>query len=229
MPKTEQVASKTDASDVVDLVVAVQEQAERLADAAITRAIKRVEEEATAIMEKVGLMNTEAVRLLKKDLAKVRRNIMKIEMPDGTVRPLSKMMNPYLPQVLKLVAMGENVCLVGPAGCGKTQLAFQVAEGLGVDFSTINFTSGTSESWLLGRHTPTGYIEACLPIRAKLGGLFFADEMDAADPNITPVLHTMLDSNILYNPMTGETIKIHPDFRFLAAANTNLRGADAVY
>jgi DNA polymerase III delta prime subunit len=218
-----------EAREDLDFLESVRGMLNKGVEDALKASASTVEAESKRILERTEFIADELLKKVRKDLSRVKSTILKLELPTGETRVLSKPMNPYLPDVVKLVASGENVCLVGPAGCGKTQLAFQVAESLGLEFYTINFTSGASESWLLGRHTPTGYVPASLTIATKKRALFFADEMDAADPNVTICINTMLDAGVLYNPINGETIKLHPEFRFLAAANTALRGADAVY
>lgn len=128
-----------------------------------------------------------------------------------------------------LVASGVMALMVGPAGAGKGVLARQVADSLGLPFAVVPLTEGASVSWLLGRHTPTGFIE---PAHLKLyrdGGVFLYDELDAADPNMLLVVNEALSNGTLENPLTGETIQRSPSFVPMAAANTYGLGADAMY
>lgn len=57
-------------------------------------------------------------------------------------------------EVMQLVSAGIHAMLVGPAGCGKTHLAGQIAEALGMPFSFNSMASGVTESSLLGRMLP---------------------------------------------------------------------------
>jgi MoxR-like ATPase len=61
------------------------------------------------------------------------------------------------------------------------------------------------------------------------GGVFLADELDAADANVLLALNTALSSNHLYNPISGQRFTKHKDFVFLGAANTFGKGASNTY
>lgn len=119
--------------------------------------------------------------------------------------------------------------MVGPAGCGKTTTAEQVAKALKLQFGTICFTAGASETWLFGRQTPNGFVEGIFSKIYREGGVFLADEMDAADANLMLSINTALSHDCMLNPMSGELIKKHKDFIFIGAANTKGKGATHVY
>jgi MoxR-like ATPase len=119
--------------------------------------------------------------------------------------------------------------LVGPAGCGKTTMASQLAEALELQFASVCLTSGASETWLFGRQTPNGFVEGPFAKLYREGGVFLADEMDAADANLLLSLNTALSHSQIINPMSGETLVKHKDFIFVGAANTNGKGATQVY
>jgi cobaltochelatase CobS len=150
------------------------------------------------------------------------------ELPDQ-VKKLSGIVNPYLPRVLLNSKLGLYTMLVGPAGCGKTTLANQVAESLEMQFASVCLTAGASETWLFGRQTPNGFVEGPFAKLYKEGGVFLADEMDAADANLLLSLNTALSHDKIINPMNGEVLIKHKDFIFIGAANTNGKGANHVY
>lgn len=62
---------------------------------------------------------------------------------DGTHRAM--------PYVQALAGAGLPIALVGPPGTGKTTLAGQLADALGVDFGMVSMTRGTSPSAFNGR------------------------------------------------------------------------------
>lgn len=62
--------------------------------------------------------------------------------------------------------------LIGPAGCGKTTLAQQIADGLGLRFGMISLAAGISESALVGRFV---YVPASFVDFYENGGLFLLD------------------------------------------------------
>lgn len=106
--------------------------------------------------------------------------------------------HPCFEKVLKLAGARRNILLIGPAGCGKTYLASQVAKALGLDFASISCSPGMSEAALLGRAIPnmnTGEVVYQSTEFVRLyenGGVFLCDEMDSADPSVLLVLNQAL-------------------------------------
>jgi MoxR-like ATPase len=140
-------------------------------------------------------------------------------------------------RVVRLAACQKNILLVGPAGCGKTHLAEQVAQALGLRFAFISCTAGMSEGQLLGRLVPTGEAGRFEYLRSEFvrcyeeGGVFLFDEIDAADSNTLLVLKSALANGSMAIPNRPEkpiAIK-HPDFVCIGAANTFGTGADRQY
>jgi len=131
------------------------------------------------------------------------------------------------PDVLAAIGCGLNVYLVGPAGCGKTELASQVAEALGLRFGHTGAV-GT-------RYDLSGYNDAqgnyCanteFPEFYERGGLFLFDEIDGSIPNAVLFANTALANGHCAFP--HRTIAKHADFRCIAAANTYGNGADLQY
>jgi MoxR-like ATPase len=136
--------------------------------------------------------------------------------------------NPVFAEVLSWLASGCNVYLVGPAGCGKTTLARQVADALGVTF----YTTGQ----VLSEHQVTGFVDAggnyhTTPFRQafEYGGVWLADEMDGWSPEATLAANAALANGHATFPDSPESIKAHPQFMVIAAANTWGHGADREY
>jgi hypothetical protein len=146
-----------------------------------------------------------------------------------STKQLTNRVNLALPRLIANAKLGLNTMLVGPAGCGKTTVAHQVSESLGLQFGSVCLTAGASETWLFGRQTASGFIEGVFAKLYKEGGVFLADEMDAADANLLLSINTALSHNAIINPMNGECLTKHKDFIFIGAANTNGKGASHIY
>ena len=103
----------------------------------------------------------------------------------------------------------RNLLMVGPAGSGKTTLAKDVAEALGLDFGFISLSAGVTETHLFGRMLPQadgtwGYVESVFVRIYRNGGVFLLDELDAADANVMVSINAALANGVLCNPVTGE-------------------------
>lgn len=131
------------------------------------------------------------------------------------------------PDVLAAIAAGLNVALVGPAGCGKTELCGQVAEALGLRFGHTGAV-GTKYD-LSGYKDANGNYQAnCeLPDFVENGGLFLFDELDGSVPNAVLFTNTLLANGSVAFP--HRTIHKHEDFRAIAAMNTYGTGATPEY
>ena len=120
-------------------------------------------------------------------------------------------------EVSTLVKAGMPVLLTGERGSGKTTLAKDVAESLGIEFFSMSMTRQTTLSHLLGFMNVNGiYIPSQLRKAAESGGVFLLDEVDASDPNVILCLNTIENGYIAF-PDT--VVEIHKDFRLLATSN----------
>ena len=129
--------------------------------------------------------------------------------------------------ICKLVSCGYPVYMSGPAGCGKSFTARQIADGLGLDYyesSTVLFAhdlKGYGDAG--GKFVETPFYKA-----VKFGGLFFLDEVDASAPEALVVLNNLIANGSFDFPVVGLT-KAHENFRIIAAGNTQLTGATLEY
>jgi len=145
-----------------------------------------------------------------------------------------------LPEALRWAASRRrnglrfNVALVGDAGTGKSTLAEQVAESLGLRFHPFSCSGGVAESKLFGRMTPnlnTGeevYRASELVDYFRNGGVFLLDEMDGLDANVLTAANGMFEAKRWAAP-SGEVIERHPDFILFSAMNTYGTGASRLY
>lgn len=140
--------------------------------------------------------------------------------------------HPALPNVTRAVQIGGalNVgwpFLVGPAGSGKTTLAGQVAEGLGLPFYAKESLQDKFE--LVGFIDAAGnYQETDLYRAMKHGGVFLFDELDRSAPEAI-VAFNMALANGRFTFPNGETVERHQNCFFIAAGNTFGNGPSREY
>lgn len=131
-------------------------------------------------------------------------------------------------RVIQICAINHPIMMVGPAGCGKTTIGQQTAQALNLPFritSTINDT-----------HELTGFVDGHgayhrTPFRDAFehGAVWVADEIDAWDASALLAANSALANGYSVFPDCPSPIARHPNFRFIATANTFGHGADRVY
>jgi len=162
---------------------------------------------------------------------------IELRTPEGDTREIEGAVHPAFERVVELAQARKNIFLPGPSGSGKSHLARQVAEALGLQFGSISCSAGMSESQLLGRMVPYGesgqfkFLGTQFLDCYENGGVFLFDEIDAADSNVLLVINSALANGHLSVPSRHDNpvAKRHPDFVCMAAANTWGRGADRQY
>lgn len=161
---------------------------------------------------------------------------IEVKRPDASTYKVPGHVRAEFQEILLTAKAGLNILLVGPAGCGKTHLAHQVADALGRSFASVSCTAGMSESALTGWMLPGEagafeYIPSDFVTMYENGGVFLFDEMDAADPNTLLFVNQALANGSFYLPQRkgNTTVKRHADFVCFGAANTFGTGANMTY
>ena len=152
-----------------------------------------------------------------------------INVPGRKARTVRGIRHKRFGDVLRLVAEGQPVYLHGPAGTGKNVLAGQVADALCLPFY---YTGAVIDPWtgIKGFTDANGtYQPSCFYEAFTKGGLFMLDEMDASSPEALVMLNAAIANRYFDFPAPIGRKDAHPDFRVIAAGNTEGFGADDQY
>jgi len=208
------------------------------AAAALAAAVQAL---AAQVAPQAASVDVETVeRIVDARLAAVPARRIEVVMPGREPVEMPGRQHPAFEDVLRLVGAGVNVLLVGPAGCGKTHLAHQVATAMGKTFASISGSAGVSEAQLVGRLLPTGdggrfqYTASDFIRQYTSDGAFLFDEMDAFDPNCLTVVNQATANggfNVEARAASGlETyVKRSAGAVLMGSANTYGTGAGALY
>lgn len=158
-------------------------------------------------------------------LSKVYGPRIEIQIKD-TTRTIEGIAHERFATILQMIVLKRHVYMFGPAGTGKSDIAEKIAKAAGLKFypaSTITQEFKlTGFQDMKGDYHETNFYKAC-----KHGGLFFLDEMDACVPDVLVGINGVLANK--YFDFPGETVKLHPDFRCIAAGNTIGHGGNEIY
>jgi cobaltochelatase CobS len=147
---------------------------------------------------------------------------------DGMTRPVEGLAHRVLPMVITIMLAGKHVMMVGPAGTGKSHIAGQAAEALGLESYSISLSPQTPTSAILGYMTATGdYVRSLFREAYEYGGVFHFDEVDNSHPSVLAVINGALANGHMAFP--DGMVKRSPDFRCVASANTYGNGPDRAY
>lgn len=130
-------------------------------------------------------------------------------------------------QLKKIIEAGiRNVWMVGPAGCGKSTIARNVAKELDVPYLCISCGIGTSATEFVGYKYPNRESTKFAEYYAK-PSIILIDEMTALDPAVGQVLNAAL-ANGEIETTTGLVCR-HPECIIIATSNTFGNGASRQY
>ena len=202
----------------------------------ITTAVQEVKEQTrdentTAIGNAIDLLSERFDDTVKRLIVPTT---IEIKRPDAEPVVIAGSVHAVFPEVVEWLQARRNVYLTGPAGCGKTTLAKQAADALGIPF----YTTGT----VLSEHQVIGYSDAggtyhTTPYREAfgdsevpdIGGLWLGDEWDAWSPEATLAANSGLANRHASFPDRPDGVDASERFYCIAAANTWGNGADREY
>ena len=145
-----------------------------------------------------------------------------------TTTKTEKVLDKQFAKVLKYVSNGENVYLYGPAGSGKNVIGEEVAKALNLPFHYQNTILTKFD--VSGYKNAKGEFEQTPFYKAwKFGGLYFPDELDNSQAEAIIALNAALANGYYTFADTNEKVAKHPNFRCIAAGNTNGQGATEEY
>jgi len=118
--------------------------------------------------------------------------------------------------------------LVGSAGTGKSQIAESISILLDKPFYSESITMQTAQSSFFGYFTANGdFLETNFYKAYTQGGIYLLDEVDRGNPNTLLALNNVISSKQF--TFGNGTKEKHPDFRFIATANTYGNGGNLEY
>lgn len=130
-------------------------------------------------------------------------------------------------QLHKVIEAGiRNIWMVGPAGCGKSTMARNVAEAMNIPYLCISCGIGTSATEFLGYKYPERESTKFAEYYAK-PSIILIDEMTALDPAVGQVLNAAL-ANGEIETTTG-IVRRNPECIIIATSNTFGNGASRQY
>ncbi len=179
-----------------------------------------------AILEGGGALNEARVIELIKAHAPAQKTSAVIEVRTPARVNAIAGAHSSMPQVLKALSAQLNVYLVGGAGTGKTTIAKQAAQGLGVEFY---FSGAVFQKYeLLGFIDAMGAYQSTSFRQAyENGGVFLFDEIDASDAAAIVAFNAAIANGVCSFP--DKIVNRHNDFYCIAAANTSGHGATRQY
>lgn len=146
----------------------------------------------------------------------------------GERREVEGLTHSQLADVTTAIMAGEHVMMVGPAGTGKSTIAHQAAEAMGLESYALSLSPQTPASQIVGYMQATGdYVPTLFRQAYEHGGVFHFDEIDNAHPSVLAVVNAALANGHMAFP--DQMVKRHDDFRCVASANTYGRGATRAY
>jgi len=160
------------------------------------------------------------------DVASKAQKVITIKMGDDGEGKKFPLVHKQFEELLQVVAIGGiNTLLTGGAGLSKSTAVEQCADALNLQLASISFSNQTTKTDLLGFvdamgiYRKSGFVDAF-----ENGKVFLADEMDACSANVLVLLNSAISNGFLETP-DNKVIRAHETFRFVATANTNLRGS----
>lgn len=131
-------------------------------------------------------------------------------------------------QIEACLLSNKNVLIEGPVGVGKTQLAIEVTERLGLPVYRVDGDSRFTEQKLTGWFDPPtvmkkgyskdAFISGPLLQAMQKGGVLFINELNRLPEGVQNVLLPAIDERTVQVPKLG-TITAHANFKVVATQN----------
>lgn len=173
-------------------------------------------EEIKSLIDKT--VTSKVAAIARPTLIEVKRTDGSTYKPDGAVHK-------QVHWLISLIADGEFIpYLYGAPGSGKSHAVKQVADALGLAFSTVSLSPQSTKTEIVGLKNPlSGEVFGTEALkRIEEGGVLFWDEFDNSHPVIQTTLNTLLAQG--YMDVHGRMVNAHKDFRMVYAGNTAGRG-----
>jgi len=144
------------------------------------------------------------------------------ERPDVTLPARS---HAALPDLITMLAARVHVFMVGPSGTGKSTLAGQAADALGLSLYAVSLGPTTPTSKLFGFRSAGGeYVRTPFREAYEHGGVMLIDELDNGHPGLVAELNQALANE--HGAFADGMVDAHDDFRLVATGNTYGLGPD---
>ncbi len=126
----------------------------------------------------------------------------------------------------------RNLLLIGEPGVGKTSIILEVAARLQIPVFALSCSGKTRFAHMVGGHEFVGgqtvWRDGPLVRAMRVGGVFLANEITRMDAGEQMNLAEVLDGNATITiPDTGEVVKAHSLFRFIATGNSGGYGDES--
>ena len=120
---------------------------------------------------------------------------------------------------------GDGLFLAGHYGSGKTSLPLQVATRLNWPVVSADGSEEFNVEDLIGRpdlqNGSMSYLYGPLALAMKHGFVFIFNEIDSVPPGRLTAIHDVLEGRpLVIHANSGEVVKPHPNFRFIATGNS---------
>ena len=171
---------------------------------------------------------TAEVADLRSAVDRLRPKVTHVTLGNNERNELEGIQHNMFAKVLSTISRGNHLYLVGPAGTGKSTIAENASQALGLGFSSKSCSSQSTEASLLGYMSATGgYVGTSFRTAYETGQVFLLDEVDNGNPNILTVLNSALSNTFMSFP--DGMVSRHKNFVLVATANTFGNGATAEY
>lgn len=165
--------------------------------------------------------------------------------PEPTIKKIARqdrdgfILPDWYPFLKDAIERDQVILIVGPTGCGKSELCRIAADDLDLVFERFNFNGETTTDHCIGYTTlvkgETKFKPGIIPQSMENGELLLLDELDAATPEVLFFMHRLMEKPLKGGrtllipdaPEDEETHEADEDFRLVAAANTTGRGDEA--